>query len=150
MWNKIIKNGGVKMSKQLYSQRFILKIQSTKLKKANWSLNINLKTARQNNEIIQLGDSQLLRFIRDINNDNTTEEEIRSIKKEIKDLKKQKTNKKNIENIKNLYDKLDDALFIKDYVTEIEKYYYRVMEEMLDYLMNHNLKSILINLIKLY
>lgn len=105
------------MSKQLYSQRFILKIQSTKLKKANWSLNINLKTARQNNEIIQLGDSQLLRFIRDINNDNTTEEEIRSIKKEIKDLKKQKTNKKNIENIKNLYDKLDDALFIKDYVT---------------------------------
>ena len=40
--------------------------------------------------------------------------------------------------------------FIKDYVTEIEKYYYRVMEEMLDYLMNHNLKSILINLIKLY
>ena len=83
------------MSKQLYSQRFILKIQSTKLKKANWSLNINLKTARQNNEIIQLGDSQLLRFIRDINNDNTTEEEIRSIKKEIKDLKKQKTKSKN-------------------------------------------------------
>ena len=36
------------MSKQLYSPRFILKIQSSKLKENDWSLNINLKEARDN------------------------------------------------------------------------------------------------------
>lgn len=107
------------MSKQLYSQRFILKIPSTKLKKAEWSLDINLQDARRNNEIVQLGDSQLLRFIRYIRQDRNTEEDIKNIKSEIKRLKKNKTNIKNIELIKENYNKLDDILFVKDYVTII-------------------------------
>ena len=35
------------MSKQLYSPRFILKIQSNRLKENDWSLNINLQEAGQ-------------------------------------------------------------------------------------------------------
>jgi hypothetical protein len=104
------------MSKQLYSQRFILKIHSSRLKLSKWSLDINLKEARDNEELISLGDSQLLRFIRDIKGINYSEKEIKEVKKEIKTLKKDKNGKKNKEEIKVLYDKLDEMLYIKDYI----------------------------------
>ena len=68
------------MSKQLYSPRFILKIQSNRLRENDWSLNINLKEARDNEELIQLGDSQILRFIRQLTNNNYTEEAIKEVK----------------------------------------------------------------------
>ena len=79
------------MSKQLYSPRFILKIQSNRLRENDWSLNINLKEARDNEELIQLGDSQILRFIRELTNNNYTEEEIKEVKEEINKLKKEKS-----------------------------------------------------------
>ena len=105
------------MSKQLYSQRFILKIPSTKLRKHEWSLNIDLKKARQDNEIIQLGDSQLLRFIREIKGINYTEKQIQEKKNEINKLKLDKTDSGNLKKIKKLYDDLDKMLFIEDYVS---------------------------------
>ena len=83
------------MSKQLYSPRFILKIQSNRLKENDWSLNINLKEARDNEELIQLGDSQTLRFIRELTNNNYTEEEIKKVKEEINKFKKEKSCKTN-------------------------------------------------------
>ena len=83
------------MSKQLYSPRFILKIQSNRLRENDWSLNINLKEARDNEELIQLGDSQILRFIRELTNNNYTEEEIKGVKEEINKLKKEKSCKSN-------------------------------------------------------
>ena len=105
------------MSKQLYSQRFILKIPSIKLKKSDWNLSIDLKSARQNGELIQLADSQILRFIRDITNKNYSEKEISNVKKEIKELKKKKTNIENIKKIKELHKKLDNMLYIEDYIS---------------------------------
>ena len=76
------------MSKQLYSPRFILKIQSSRLKESDWSLNIDLQEARDKEELIQLGDSQILRFIRELTNMNYSESEIEEIKGEINKLKK--------------------------------------------------------------
>ena len=74
------------MSKQLYSPRFILKIQSNRLRENDWSLNINLKEARDNEELIQLGDSQILRFIRELTNNNYMEE-LHEEQKEIEGIK---------------------------------------------------------------
>ena len=105
------------MSKQLYSPRFILKIQSNRLRENDWSLNINLKEARDNEELIQLGDSQTLRFIRELTNNNYTEEEIKGVKEEINKLKKEKSCKSNKNKIEELYDKLDKMLFIPEYVS---------------------------------
>lgn len=104
------------MSKQLYSQRFILKIHSSRLKLSKWSLDINLKEARDNEELITLGDGQLLRFVREIRKIYYTEEQIKEVKKQIKQLKKDKNTKKNKEEIKKLYNNLDEMLYIKDYV----------------------------------
>ncbi|WP_252225010.1 MULTISPECIES: hypothetical protein [unclassified Clostridium] len=107
------------MSKQLYSPRFILKIQSDRLKDNDWSLNINLQEARDNEELIQLGDSQILRFIRELTNMNYSELEIEEIKNKINKLKNEKSNKANKEQIKELYKKLDKMLYIEDYISII-------------------------------
>lgn len=104
------------MSRQLYSQRFILKINSSRLKASKWNLNINLSEARDNEELISLGDSQVLRFIREIKGINYTEQEIKDVKIKIKSLKKQKNDGKTKKEIKELYLKLDKMLFIEDYV----------------------------------
>lgn len=107
------------MSKQLYSPRFILKIQSDRLKDNDWSLNINLQEARDNEELIQLGDSQILRFIRELTNMNYSELEIEEVKNKINKLKKEKSCKANKEQIKKLYKELDKMLYIEDYVSII-------------------------------
>lgn len=107
------------MSKQLYSPRFILKIQSDRIKDSDWSKDISLKEARDNEELIQLGDSQILRFIRELTNMNYSEKEILKVKEEIKTLKKDKSSKSNKNKLKELYNKLDDMLYIKDYCSII-------------------------------
>lgn len=104
------------MSKQLYSSRYILKINSSRLRMNNWSLDLTLEEAKKNEEIISLGDSQLLRFIREITGMNYTEEEIRDVKGSIKDIKKEENTKENRDKIKELYKKLDNMLYIKDYI----------------------------------
>lgn len=104
------------MSKHKYSSRYVLKINSSRLKMNNWNLDITIQQARDNEELISLGDSQILRFIRDIKGINYTEDEILKIKDEIKSLKKEENSKENIEKIKELYTELDDILYIKDYV----------------------------------
>lgn len=107
------------MSKQLYSGRYILKINSSRLKMKNWNLDISFDEARRNEEIITLGDGQLLRFIREINNNNITEEEIRTIKNNIKKLKKEPNTKGNRNNIVSECYKLNNILYIKDYIAVV-------------------------------
>lgn len=104
------------MSKQLYSSRYVLKINSSELRLNEWNLKRTLQEARDNEELISLGDSQLLRFIRRLTGMNYTEEDIQKVKKEIKKLKKENNISKNKEKIKEEYEKLDNMLYIKDYI----------------------------------
>ena len=58
---------GVNIAKQQSCQKYILKKHSRRLRKSNWNLNITLKEARENSEIISLMDSTALRWIDEIN-----------------------------------------------------------------------------------
>lgn len=98
------------------NQRLVLKISSKKLRYANWDFKISLEEAKQNEELVSLGDSQVLRMIRQIRNSNITEEDINNIKKEIKFLKKATTNESNKLKIEAEYKKLINQTFIEDYV----------------------------------
>lgn len=93
-----------------------MKITSTRLKKADWDLGITLQEAKNNDEIVSISDSQMLRFIDELN--NVTDADIRSaeIKKEIKRLKRQEHSVKNRNQIRKLYSQLDEVQFKKDYV----------------------------------
>ena len=73
---------------RMNSQRYTLKVNSLTLKNNNWNYNVSLEDARKREEVISLGDSQTLRFIRDIKKYEFTEDDIKNTKKEIKRLKK--------------------------------------------------------------
>ena len=106
------------MAKHLTSQRYIYKLHTSRLKRANWNLTLKPNQARQNQEVIALSESQMLRFIDEINGVENVEEKIRRLKLKIKRLQKQQSSdifeiKKQI---KEAYDKLDEYQFKNDYI----------------------------------
>ena len=54
-------------------QRYIYKIDSSRLRRSKWEMNLSIQGAKESGELISIADSEVLRFIRDINgtkNDN--------------------------------------------------------------------------------
>ena len=78
------------MSKSITNQRLVYKIHSSRLRYNNWNMNISFKEAVRNEEVVSLGDSIVLRMIRNITNNNITDDYINNLKKDIKKLKKEK------------------------------------------------------------
>lgn len=78
------------MSKSITNQRLVYKIHSSRLRYNNWNMNISFKEAIRNEEVVSLGDSIVLRMIRNITNNNITDDYINNLKKDIKKLKKEK------------------------------------------------------------
>jgi hypothetical protein len=110
--------------KQLYNQRRIFKIHSSRLVKSNWDLMLSIKEGYENEEVVSLGDSQLLGFVRVAHGGTISleeEEGIRNIKREIKTLLKTKVTKSTIqehrERMRELYDNLDNSIFETDYLS---------------------------------
>ena len=104
------------MGKHLTSQRFVYKIHSSRLRRAKWDLNLSISQARDNNELIALSESQMMRFIDELNGINNTEFQISKIKSKIKRLKKEKNVSISRPKIRKLYNELDKYQFKKDYV----------------------------------
>ena len=72
------------MSKSITNQRLVYKIHSSRLRYNNWNMNISFKEAVRNEEVVSLGDSIVLRMIRNITNNNITDDYINNLKKDIK------------------------------------------------------------------
>lgn len=104
------------MAKQQVAQKYVFKINTKRLKAAKWNLTLSLQEARLNEEIVSLGDSQVLRWIDELNNFTGGEEEVARIRKEIKYYKKQPNSAKNRNEIKRLYAELDKVQFKPDYM----------------------------------
>lgn len=104
------------MAKQQVSQRYIFKINSTRLRKAKWDLTLPLPEARRNEEVISLNDSQMLRWIDELNGLGNTEVEANRIKAEIRSIKQQPQSIQNRREIKRLYEELDRVQFKPDYM----------------------------------
>ena len=67
-----------------YNQRLVLKINSKRLRYNNWDLNVSLEEAKKNEELVSLGDSIVLRMIRQIRGNSVTEDDINQTKRNIK------------------------------------------------------------------
>lgn len=104
------------IAKQLVCQKFIYKIHSSRLRKARWNLTLPLDEARRNDEVISLADSQVLRWIDDLNGITDADEQARAIKTEIKHLRRGQNNIQNKRAIKQLYAKLDSIQYKSDYM----------------------------------
>ena len=117
------------MSKYLTSQRYVFKIHSSRLRRAKWNLQLTVNQARENKELIALSESQMMRFIDELNGITNPELHISDIKSQIKKLKFEKNLSISRPKIKKLYEELDKYQFKKDYVCVVidnNKDYYKI------------------------
>ena len=71
------------MIKQQACHKFIYKLSSKRLKQSRWNLTLPLKTAIKNkNDIVALNDSQILRWICELNGIDDLDGEVLKLKKE--------------------------------------------------------------------
>lgn len=104
------------MAKQQVSQRYIFKIHSSRLKKAKWNLTLPLAEARKNEEVISLNDSQMLRWIDELNGVVNAETRTRELRRQIRALRHQPSSVANRREIRRLYGELDEIQFKPDYI----------------------------------
>ena len=104
------------MAKQQSNLKYIYKVHSSRLRKSNWNLNLSIQEAMDNDELVSLSDSFVLRTI---NNGKNIEEKAKEIIKQIKRFKKLEINSENKKEIKSKYNELYNTLFIKDYICVI-------------------------------
>lgn len=107
------------MAKHFTSQRYVYKLHSARLRRANWSLQLTINQARENRELIALSDSQIMRFIDELNGIASSGDRIAAIRAQIKLLKSEKNLAISRPKIKKLYQELDHCQFKKDYVCVI-------------------------------
>jgi hypothetical protein len=111
---------------------YILKFSSAYLKKHNFQINIDLSKARKNNLLVSLGDSQLLRFIRKIKNQEIDTEDINDLFKERKLLKLKSDSTKNRSRLIEIGEVVDSNLFVPELVSIVfsdNRHYQKIMEQ---------------------
>lgn len=104
------------MSKHLTSQRYVYKIKSSRLRRKKWKLQLSVNEARENKELISLSESQILRWIDELNHLSDAEMHITYIKNQIKKEKREPNLAKSRPRIRKLYEQLDHYQFKRDYV----------------------------------
>lgn len=116
------------ISEQLACQKFIYKIHSSRLRESRWKLILPIDEARRNEEVISLADSQVLRWIDELNGITDADAKAKDIKMAIRQIRKEPNSTKNRHAIKKLYSELDKLQFKPDYmclVIDKQKDYHR-------------------------
>lgn len=104
------------MARQQACQKYIFKIRSGRLRRAHWRLTLPLAEARRNEEIISLADSQVLRWIDELNGMTDADERARSVRAEIRRVRREPNSVDSKRRIRKLYDELDKIQFHPDYM----------------------------------
>lgn len=104
------------MAKQQTSQRLIYKIHTGRLAKVRWNLALTLDDARRNGEVVTIGDSQVFRWIDELNGFYDVEQRVIEVRKSIRETRKLRTSRTTIAALKNLYATLDTLQFRPDYM----------------------------------
>ena len=105
-----------------------MKIHSRRLRKNRWNLTLTLDEARRNDEIVSLADSQVLRWIDELNGLDDIGEKAAEIRREIRRIRREDNSPQNKRAIRDLYTELDRLQYVPDYmclVIDKEKDYYR-------------------------
>lgn len=107
--------------KQKSNLKLIYKIHSKLLKQHKWNLDLPLEEASRSypDSIVALSDSQVLRWIAELNGVTDQDEKINEIKRRISAIKKKPRSRENTVLIKQLYSHLQDLQFQKDYLCVI-------------------------------
>ena len=98
------------------TQRHIFKIKSSRLRNSKWDLQLSIEGAKENDELISIADSTVLRFIREIRKIKDDENRYIEIREKLMDIKNKPTSVENKRRIRELYNELDRLLFVQDYI----------------------------------
>ncbi len=106
---------------KLNEQRKVFKINSGFLKKSKWNLTMPLETALKQypDFVVSLNESQLLRWLDELNGIEDSSVRMAEIKVQIKKEKSKKKTSKVRAKIKDLYEELNNLKFQKDYIAVI-------------------------------
>lgn len=107
--------------KQKTFLKLIYKVHSKQLRKSKWDLNLPLDLAMSKfpDNIVSIGDSQVLRFIDELNGVTDVSDKVTNIKRKIKIEKCKPKSSETKTKIKELYNALYGLQFQKDYVCVI-------------------------------
>lgn len=104
------------ISKQLSCQKYILKLNSSRLRRDRWNLTLPVDEARKNEEIISLADSQVLRWIDELNGIEGADQKAKEIKAQIKALRREQMTAQTRKKMRQLYADLDKLQYKPDYM----------------------------------
>ncbi len=98
-------------------QYYVFKLTTSRIKESNYNItDFTTEQARLNGELVQIGDNQVFRMIRNINDKQTNFDLLKSLFKERDELKKQPSSDENSIKISSYQKQIDDILFIPDIV----------------------------------
>ncbi len=104
------------IGKQPTCQRYIYKIHSGRLRKNGWQLTLPMAEARRNDEVISLADSQILRWIDELNGITDADVRARVIMARIRRIRNEETSAASKREIRRLHQELDAIQFKPDYM----------------------------------
>ena len=109
-------------------QYYIYKISTSRLKKSNYSVNLTIDLARKTGELVSIGDSQMLRSLRWIKQQEISQSEIDHLLFEKKRIKRKKHTVENSQRLLEIENQLDKILFVPEiisiFVDDIRHYEY--------------------------
>ena len=104
------------MSVKGRNQRYIFKVSSSVLRRSGWQLSMSIKEGQKLNQVVALGESQLLRWIDELNGIEDCENKINKIHAQIEHYRNMFRTDENIRPVlTSLYQQLDHYQFKKDY-----------------------------------
>lgn len=104
------------ISKQLSYQKYIFKIESKRLRAARWCLDLPLEEAYRNDEVIGLADSQVLRWVDELNGLTDANEQVQALRATIRELRSEARSVQTKRKIRECFQSLDDLQFKPDYM----------------------------------
>lgn len=102
-------------------QRYIFKIHSKDIIRQHFDYNLTITEARRNNDLITLADSQVLRFIDEINQVDRAANQLqyKNLIKELKDIRKSSKTSESKKRVKEIYRELEAIQMVEDYIDVI-------------------------------
>ena len=89
------------------------------MRKAKWQLTLPLAEARRNEEVVSLADSQMLRWIDELNGITDADARAKEVQVQIRRLRREPSSLQNRRQIRKLYEQLDEIQFKPDYMCVI-------------------------------
>jgi hypothetical protein len=96
---------------------FILKMDSERLKDFQYNVTVGLSDGRNNNEVVRLGDSAMLRELRRITGSKFSQEELNNLLATKKEIKRRIDTKDNRDALKKINSQIDNMIFFPEIIS---------------------------------